>query len=111
MFEQIFKNIDKILRTDDNCSTELDYVEQSSWLLFLKWLDDYDKEKKIKSELENKKYTPILKKEFQWSSWAVVKKDNGEIDYNKNISGQDLKFFVEDKLFPYLSSFKDDPKI
>ncbi len=110
MFEQIFKNIDKILRTDDNCSTELDYVEQSSWLLFLKWLDDYDKEKKIKSELENKKYTPILKKEFQWSSWAVVKKDNGEIDYNKNISGQDLKFFVEDKLFPYLSSFKDDPK-
>ena len=42
MFEQVFKNIDNTLRTDDGCSTELDYAEQSSWILFLKWLDDYE---------------------------------------------------------------------
>ena len=74
MFEQTFKNIDDILRRDAGCSTALDYAEQSSWILFLKWLDDSEKDKETKTKLENKKYKPILDKEFQWSSWAVVKK-------------------------------------
>jgi len=36
VFEQTFKNIDDILRKDAGCTSELDYTEQSSWLLFLK---------------------------------------------------------------------------
>ena len=63
MFEQTFKNIDDILWKDAGCSTELDYAEQSSWILFLKWLDDYEKEKEIKATLENKKFKPTLDKE------------------------------------------------
>ena len=43
MFEQTFKNIDDILWKDSGCSTELDYAEQSSWILFLKWLDEFEK--------------------------------------------------------------------
>lgn len=42
MFEQAFKNIDNILHTDSGSATELDYVEQTSWILFLKYLDDYE---------------------------------------------------------------------
>lgn len=38
MFEQTFKNIDDIFHKDAGCSSELDYAEQSSWLLFLKSL-------------------------------------------------------------------------
>ena len=34
MFEQTFKNIDDILHKDAGCSSELDYVEQTSWILF-----------------------------------------------------------------------------
>ena len=107
MFEQTFKNINDILRKDAGCSTELDYAEQSSWILFLKWLDDYDKDKQTKAKLENKKFKPILDKEFQWSSWAVVKTKDGKVDFNKSPTGPDLKKFVDDKLFPYLSSFKN----
>jgi type I restriction enzyme M protein len=59
MFEQTFKNIDDILWKDSGCSTELDYAEQSSWILFLKWLDDYEKDKETKAKLENKKFKPI----------------------------------------------------
>ena len=59
MFEQTFKNIDDILWKDSGCSTELDYAEQSSWILFLKWLDDYEKEKETKASLENKKASII----------------------------------------------------
>ena len=53
MFEQTFKNIDDILWKDAGCSTELDYAEQSSWILFLKWLDDYDKDNETKAKLDN----------------------------------------------------------
>ena len=107
MFEQTFKNIDDILRRDAGCSTALDYAEQSSWILFLKWLDDSEKDKETKAKLENKNYSPILDKEFQWSSWAVVKKKDGTTDFDKILMGPDLKKFVDNKLFPYLSSFKN----
>ena len=66
MFEQTFKNIDDILWKDSGCSTELDYAEQSSWILFLKWLDDYEKEKEIKASLENKTFKSVLDKQYQY---------------------------------------------
>ncbi len=40
MFEQAFKNIDDVLWKEAGCTTELDYTEQTSWLLFLKYLDE-----------------------------------------------------------------------
>lgn len=33
------KNLDEVLRKEAGCTTELDYTEQTSWLLFLKYLD------------------------------------------------------------------------
>ena len=107
MFEQVFKNIDDTLWKDAGCSTELDYAEQSSWILFLKWLDDNEKEKETKSKLDNKTFNPVLSKEYSWSSWAVVKSKDGKVDFNKNLTGPDLKKFVDEKLFPYLSGFRD----
>ena len=50
MFEQTFKNIDDILHKDAGCSSELDYVEQTSWVLFLKYLDDLEKDRRTKAE-------------------------------------------------------------
>jgi len=35
MYEAAFNNIDKTLRQDAGCGTELDYIEQTSWVLFL----------------------------------------------------------------------------
>jgi len=45
MFEQAFKNIDDVLWKEAGCTTELDYTEQTSWLLFLKYLDGLEQEK------------------------------------------------------------------
>ena len=45
MYEAAFKNIDNTLREDDGCGSELDYIEQTSWVLFLKYLDDFESEK------------------------------------------------------------------
>ena len=60
MFENIFKKIDDLIWKDSGCDSELDYAEQTSWILFLKWLDDYEKDEKVKSELENKKFKSIF---------------------------------------------------
>ena len=100
-----FDRIDKELRNDDGMSTETDYIQQTSWMLFLRYLDAMEKERKIASQLQNMNYSYILDKEFRWDSWAAPKID-GDIDYNKALTGDDLLDFVNDKLFPYLSNFK-----
>ena len=64
MFEQTFKNIDDILHKDAGCGSELDYVEQTSWVLFLKYLDDLEKDKATAAELTGKTYTNIIDKEY-----------------------------------------------
>jgi type I restriction enzyme M protein len=108
MFDTIFANIDNILRQDAGCSSELDYIEQTSWLLFLKYLDDYEKDKETTAKLSGKTYTPIISGDYCWANWAAPKKADGSIDFNSTHSGDDLKDFVNNQLFPYLTKFKTD---
>jgi type I restriction enzyme M protein len=108
MFEQIFKNIDDILWKEAGCGSELDYVEQTSWVLFLKYLDDLEKKKRTEAELDGKEYKEILAPEFRWETWAAPKDKEGKLDHHKALSGDDLKDFVDQKLFPYLKKFKVD---
>lgn len=105
MFEQIFKNIDDALRKEAGCTTELDYTEQTSWLLFLKYLDDLETSKQLEAELDGKPYNYILDEPYRWGTWAAPKDANGAIDHNKALSGDDLRDFVNDDLFRYLSGF------
>ena len=106
MFEQTFKNIDDVLWKDAGCSSELDYVEQTSWILFLKYLDDFEKDKKTAAELAGKTYTEIINPEYRWNVWAVPKGKDGKLDHHKALTGDDLKEFVDNKFFPYLKKFK-----
>jgi type I restriction enzyme M protein len=108
MFEQTFKNIDDILHKDAGCSSELDYVEQTSWVLFLKYLDDLEKDKKTAAELSGKTYANIIAPDYLWSVWAMPKDKDGKLDHHKALTGDDLKDFVDLKLFPYLKKFKTD---
>lgn len=106
MFEQAFKNIDDVLWKEAGCTTELDYTEQASWLLFLKYLDGLEQDKAAEAALEGKRYTYILDAPYRWESWAAPKAPNGQIDHNKAKTGDDLIEFVNAKLFPYLHGFK-----
>jgi len=105
MFEQAFKNIDDVLWKEAGCTTELDYTEQTSWLLFLKYLDGLEQDKAMEAELERKKYTFILDEPYRWESWAAPKGKDGKLDHNKALIGDDLRDFVNQKLFPYLHGF------
>ena len=106
MFENTFKNVDDILHKDAGCGSELDYVEQSSWVLFLKYLDDLEIEREIKSRLAGNKYKSLFEPNYQWRNWAVPKAPDGKIDFDKAKTGEDLTQFVNSELFPYLADFK-----
>lgn len=104
-FEQTFKNIDNILRTDEGCSSELDYIEQKSWILFLKYLDDLEKTREVEAALQDKTYTPVIAEGYRWNDWAMPLNEKGEYDVHKVLVGEDLIEFVNNKLFPYLKRF------
>lgn len=108
VFEKTFKNIDDVLWKDAGCGSELDYIEQTSWILFLKYLDDLERDKKTMSELSAHSYNEIIKPEFKWEVWAAPKDENGKLDHHKALTGDDLRDFVNNKLFPYLQKFKLD---
>ncbi len=106
MFEQAFRNIDDVLWKEAGCTTELDYTEQTSWLLFLKYLDGLEQDKAAEAELEGRKYAYILDAPYRWESWAAPKGADGKLDHTKALTGDDLREFVDRKLFPYLHGFK-----
>jgi type I restriction enzyme M protein len=106
MFEQTFKNIDDVLWKEAGCTTELDYTEQTSWLLFLKYLDDLEKERALEAELVGKPYEFIIDEAHRWSVWAAPKKADGTLDHDHALTGDDLIDYVNRQLFPYLQGFK-----
>lgn len=106
MFETTFRNLDATLRKDAGCSSELDYIEATSWLLFLKYLDDFESDRESAAKLNGETYTRLIDSQYQWTVWAAPKTADGKIDYNKALTGDDLKEFVDNELFPYLKKFR-----
>ncbi|NRB74811.1 MAG: type I restriction-modification system subunit M N-terminal domain-containing protein, partial [Verrucomicrobiales bacterium] len=90
MFEQTFKNLDDVLWKEAGCSSELDYTEQTSWLLFLKYLDDLEQEKADEAVLVGADYEFILDEAHRWSTWAAPKKADGTLDHDAALTGPDL---------------------
>ncbi len=90
--------IKDVLRTDSWISWALGYTEQISWILFLKFLDDFENRESDSAELDGKEYRFILDEKFRWSTW--IHRDK------RMFSGDDLKDFVNKELFPYLKEFR-----
>lgn len=107
MFAQTFKNIDDVLWKEAGCTTELDYTEQTSWMLFLKYLDDLEQERKLQADLGKKKYDFLIEEQFRWSTWAAPKNEENLFNHDEGHVGDDLIRFVNTELFPYLQGFRE----
>ena len=112
MYKNAFNNIERLLRAEAGIATELDYVEQISWVLFLKYLHDLEAERRNRAELSGKTYEPLIGPDFHWNDWAAPKTSDGAFDHNAALTGDDLIDSVDRKLFPYLASFQQsaDPR-
>ncbi len=65
MYESAFNRIERDLRAEDGIANELDYVEQISWALFLKYLHDLESERRDRAELDGEDYAPIIDGDFR----------------------------------------------
>jgi type I restriction enzyme M protein len=108
MFEQTFKNIDDLLYKDSGADSELDYIGQTSWVMFLRYLDELEQDKADEAELKGEDYSFILEEQFRWPNWAMPKDEEGNLDHHVALTGPDLVAFVDGKLFPYLAKFKQE---
>lgn len=108
MFEQTFKNIDDLLYKDSGADSELDYIGQTSWVMFLRYLDELEQDKADEAELKGEEYKFILDEEYRWPNWAMPKGADGKLDHHVALTGPDLVQFVDGKLFPYLAKFKQE---
>ena len=106
MFEQTFKNIDDVLRKEAGCTTELDYTEQTSWILFLKYLDELEGDRKLDAELRGVAYTPIIDAEHRWQVCAAPKDAAGKFEHNKALTGRDMIEYVDKQVVPYRKRLK-----
>lgn len=106
--QQKIDRITDILRRDDGISGAMHYTEQTSWILFLKFLDDYEAEKADEAILSGVDYTPVLDEDHRWSHWACPKDESGRRDLQEELSGDDLRKYVNGDLFSYLKAFRND---
>ncbi|MBA3812226.1 MAG: N-6 DNA methylase [Caulobacteraceae bacterium] len=105
-FQQIFKNIDDVLWKEAGCTTELDYTEQTSWMLFLKYLDDLEEARAAEALLQGARYARIIDEAHRWGAWAAPRTAAGAFDHDRAKTGDDLIDYVNRDLFPYLQGFK-----
>ncbi len=82
------------------------YIEQISYLIYLKLLDEEESSRELKARLmhdtehgNGKLLFPRQSERYRWSKWRFK-------------SGPDLRDFVRDEVFPYMSSLvKEEPQI
>ncbi|MGB2196190.1 N-6 DNA methylase [Planktomarina sp.] len=107
MFEQVFKSLDDIMFQEPGCNSELDYAEQSSWMLFLKYLDDMEHERTLEAHMTGNAYQPVFEPQYRWSEWAAPKTAEGKPDLDRTRIGSDLVDFVNNSLMAYLRGFAE----
>lgn len=82
------------------------YIEQISYLIYLKLLDEEESSRELKARLlgekangNGKRLFPKQAERYRWGKWRFK-------------SGPDLRDFVRDEVFPYMASLvKEEPQI
>lgn len=103
-----------IMRRDNNCGGIMDYLEHLSWVLFLKFLDEQEREFEQEAVIANRPYIYILEKKYRWSEW-VPKAIGEKVWINDRRStpewdGEALIQFVRGELLPYLAGLRGSPQ-
>ena len=107
MYENAFNQIERELRNEAGIANELDYVEQISWVLFLKYLHDLEVERRDRAELRGGTLHAPHRPGFRMGrTGRPPRTADGGFDHNEALIGDDLIGFVDRDLFPYLASFR-----
>ena len=89
----LMESVRDLLETDTGLSDDTDLLSQLTWLLFLKYLDDFEL---AQEALSNDSYIPIIEPGYRWRDWVTSRAQL--ID----VKGTKLLTFVDTDLIPYL---------
>jgi type I restriction enzyme M protein len=88
-----------IMRRDDGTTGVMEYMEQLSWLLFLKAFEAVEDRHEAEGKLGGRAYQRVVKGEYRWSAWTA-----------KDWRGEEIVEFVNGRLFPYLRALHGSPE-
>lgn len=66
----IIKSSRDIMRKDKGPNGDLDRLPQLTWIMFLKFLDDMERNREDAAVLAGTKYAPIIEAPYRWRDWA-----------------------------------------
>jgi type I restriction enzyme M protein len=92
--DALIKKASDLMRSDDNTKLVTKYIEQLSWLLFLKVHEAMEEER----HLLDPTYAPLIDSTHKWSAWA-----------HRKWRPDDLIAFVNTDLLPYLRGLNTTP--
>ena len=106
MFEQAFKNIDDVLWKEAGCTTELDYTEQTSWLLFLKYLDGLEQDKATEAAAGRQEIHLHPRQALPLGELGRAQGQGRQARPQRRADRRRPARLRQQKLFPYLHGFK-----
>ena len=92
----LVKTLRNIMRKDAGINGDAQRIEQMTWMFFLKVYDAKEEE----WEFHDDSYKSVIPEKLRWRSWAVDNRDG------KALTGPELLNFVNNELFPGLSSLE-----
>jgi len=88
-----------IMRRDDGTTGIMEYLEELSWLLFLKVFEAIEDRYETEAGLRGSQYERIVGGDYRWSAWT-----------KKDWAGNEIVNFVDGQLFPYLRALSGSPE-
>src|SRR5438874_2663360 len=85
------------MRRDDGTNGINQYIEQISWMFFLKVFEDLETRFEAEHQLTDEKYIRIIPKEYSWSIWTKRK-------------SREIIEFIDTDLFPFLGFLSGSPE-
>jgi type I restriction enzyme M protein len=67
----VIKSCRDIMRKDKGLNGDLDRLPMLTWVMFLKFLDDMEENRKEEATLAGKKFRPAVESPYRWRDWAA----------------------------------------
>jgi type I restriction enzyme M protein len=87
------------MRADDNTKNALRYLEQLTWLLFLKQWDTIEHEREMIASVDGQTYQHVIEGDYRWSAWT-----------KSGRTGDELVKWISEDLLPYLRELGGSPQ-
>jgi type I restriction enzyme M protein len=71
MLGSLLKSARDIMRKDKGLNGDLDRLPLLTWIMFLKFLDDLEQQRKEEAALSGKKFKAAIEAPYRWRDWAA----------------------------------------